>query len=322
MNNTVLVPGGAGFIGSNVVFELLERGFDVIALDDLCTGINNLKGIKHPNLRFVIGDIRDVELIDGIMSECDYVINLACRVIAASLADPYGDLEVNAKGTLILLESAKKHGVKSFVYASSASVYGDSGGLKMSETLVPNPSNPYAISKMTGEHYTKFYHNVHGLNTVSLRYFNVYGPHQNPHSVYGGVVPIYCNSLKNNEPLRIYGNGEQTRDFTYVKDVARITVDCMLNQDSYGSVFNVGFGEETSINDLVKSFQKIKDTGVKFAENRKIDNVTRRESDCSFIKEKLGYQCEMPLNEGIEITYNWYLNNDTKTNKIIKNEIS
>jgi nucleoside-diphosphate-sugar epimerase len=322
MNNTVLVPGGAGFVGSNVVLELLERGFDVIALDDLCTGINNLKGISHPNLRFVIGDIRDIELIDSIMPECDYVINLACRVIAASLADPYGDLEVNAKGTLILLESAKKHGVKSFVYASSASVYGDSGGLKMSETLVPNPSNPYAISKMTGEHYTKFYHSVHGLNTVSLRYFNVYGPRQNPHSVYGGVVPIYCNALKNDEPLRIYGDGEQTRDFTYVKDVARITVDCMLNQDAYGSVFNVGFGEETSINDLVKSFQKIKDTGVKFAENRKIDNVTRRESDCSFIQEKLGYRCEMPLNEGIEITYNWYVKNDTKTNKIIKNEIS
>jgi nucleoside-diphosphate-sugar epimerase len=307
MSNTVLVPGGAGFIGSNVVLELLDRGFNVIALDDLCTGINNLKGVTHQNLRFVIGDIRNEKLIDILMSECDYVINLACRVIAASLADPYGDLEVNAKGTLILLESAKKYGVKSFVYASSASVYGDSGGLKMSEKLVPNPSNPYAISKMTGEHYTKFYHTVHGMNTVSLRYFNVYGPHQNPHSVYGGVVPIYCNSINNDEPLRIYGDGEQTRDFTYVKDVARITVDCMINQDAYGSVFNVGFGTETSINDLVTSFHKIKDTGVKFAEKRKIDNVTRRESDCSLIKETLGYSCDVPLNEGIEITYEWYL---------------
>ena len=307
MNNTVLVPGGAGFIGSNVVLELLERGFNVIALDDLCTGINNLEDVRHPNLTFVIGDIRNIALVDDLMSESDYVINLACRVIAASLADPYGDLEVNAKGTLILLESAKKYGVKSFVYASSASVYGDSGGLKMSEKLVPNPSNPYAISKMTGEHYTKFYSTVHGMNTVSLRYFNVYGPHQNPHSVYGGVVPIYCNSIKNDEPLRIYGDGEQTRDFTYVKDVARITVDCMINQDSFGKVFNVGFGTETSINDLVTSFHKIKDTGVKFAEKRKIDNVTRRESDCSLIEETLGYSCNVPLNEGIEITYEWYL---------------
>lgn len=318
MKQTVLVPGGAGFIGANVVLELLDRGFEVIALDDLCTGINNLEGIQHENLKnltFVYGDIRDEDLVDSLMSKCDYVINLACRVIAASLADPYGDLEVNAKGTLILLESAKKHGIKSFVYASSASVYGDTGGKKMKEDIVPNPSNPYAISKMAGEHYTKFFNSIHGMNTVSLRYFNVYGPHQNPHSVYGGVVPIYCNSLKNDEPLRIYGDGEQTRDFTYVKDVARITVDCMINEEGFGKVYNVGFGKETSINDLVTSFHEIKNTGVKFAEKRKIDNVTRRESDCSLIKDELGYSCEIPLNEGIQITYEWYLKKQS-TNEI------
>ena len=306
MQKTVLVTGGAGFIGSNVVRELLSRNMKVIVLDDLNTGINNIEEIEDTKLEFIKGDIRDIDLVDSLMSRCDYVINEACRVIAASLDDPYGDLDVNVRGTLILLESARKNKIKSFIYSSSASVYGDTGGLVMSEKLVPNPSNPYAISKMTGEHYTKLYSKVHNMNTVSLRYFNVYGPHQNPHSVYGGVIPIFCSSLKDGEPLRVYGDGEQTRDFTYVKDVAKITVDCLFNDKAFGKCFNVGFGAEVSINDLVQAFRQIKDTGVAYVGERTIDNVTRREADSSYLKDELGYGCTTPLTDGIGITYEWY----------------
>jgi nucleoside-diphosphate-sugar epimerase len=306
MQKTVLVTGGAGFIGSNVVRELLSRNMKVIVLDDLCTGLNNIEDINDTNLIFIRGDIRNIDLVDSLMSKCNYVINEACRVIAASLDDPYGDLDVNGRGTLILLESAKKHNIEAFIYASSASVYGDTEGIVMSEDLVPDPSNPYAISKMTGEHYTKLYSKVHGMNTVSLRYFNVYGPHQNPHSVYGGVVPIYCEAIKEEQPLRIYGDGLQTRDFTYVKDVSRITVNCLFDDKAFGGVYNVGYGAEVSIVDLVWAFHQIKDTGVTYEESRTIDNVYRRESCTEKLESDLGYRCKTNLKDGIEVTYNWY----------------
>tara|TARA_Y100000385_G_scaffold152387_1_gene158061 strand:+ start:5230 stop:6177 length:948 start_codon:yes stop_codon:yes gene_type:complete len=312
MKETVLVAGGAGFVGSNVVRELLKRDYRVIALDDLNTGINNLEDLEDVNLSFVLGDVRDVKLIDELVSKCDYIINESCRVIAASIEDPFGDLDVNAKGNLILLQAAKKHNIKSFIYASSASVYGDAKGNVMHECLVPDPSNHYAISKMTGEHYTKMYHKVENMNTVCLRYFNVYGPYQNPHSIYGGVIPIFCNLTDEDKPLRIYGDGKQTRDFTYVDDVAKITVDCLKDDRSYGKCFNVGLGKEISINDLSDNFRKIKDNGVEYAGKRTIDNVERRECDTTYIKSELDFNCEVSLEDGINRTYEWY----SKINKI------
>lgn len=302
----VFVAGGAGFIGSNVVKELLSRNIEVIALDDLSTGINNLKNIQNSKLQFVKGDIRDEKLVNELMSRCTHVIHQACKVIAASLENPYEDLDVNGRGTLILLEAARKNKIQSFIYSSSASVYGDTKGKVMGENLLPDPSNPYAISKMTGEYYTKFYHKIHGLNTVALRYFNVYGPHQNAHSVYGGVIPIFCKLAKEGKPLRIYGDGNQTRDFTYIDDVARITVDCLFNDIAYGKYFNVGFGEETTIQELAMIFKDIKDTGIIYEPSRTIDNVINRQSDCSYIYEVLDYSCKTSLKDGIKVTYDWY----------------
>lgn len=304
----ILVTGAQGFIGSNVTKELLRRGYGVIAVDDLSAGLSNLHGINNANLEFYKEDIRNTEKMARYLQDADGVIHEACRVVAASTQDLTTDLDVNARGTLQLLQLARDAGVNAFVYASSASVYGDTGDEAAHEEMKPNPSSPYAISKLAGEHYALHLDDTESMRTVALRYFNVIGEGQNEHGVYGGVVPIFFDRLAKGENLRIYGDGSHTRDYTHVNDVARITVDTLFNERAYGQVFNVGRGEETSVAQLAETMLNLHgvqgtDRKIDYAAPRAHDNISRRRCDMDKAQNVLGAACQISLEEGLKMMH-------------------
>ena len=306
---TVLVTGAAGFIGSHVVGRLLSQGMNVLAVDDLSAVKRDIRRIfPSKRLRFVKGDIRNAKLMNPLVRQSDHVIHEACRVLAASGKDPRTDLEVNARGTLEVLELCRKHDIKSFVYASSASVYGNPDTLPVTETGGLKPSSFYAVSKLAGENYSLLFHKLHGMRTVALRYFNVYGPRQNPHSLYGGVIPIFCENLLSGRPLRIYGDGTQTRDFTYVADVADVTCRALNERKGFGQVFNIGSGRETSVNALAQKLITIhgKPCKVYHVGLRDIDNVRCRVANIQKAQSILGYRAKIDLSSGLQMTYLWH----------------
>ncbi|MFQ5465985.1 MAG: NAD-dependent epimerase/dehydratase family protein, partial [Thermodesulfobacteriota bacterium] len=217
--NTFLVTGGAGFIGSNLCEKLAAGGHGVRVLDDLSTGlVENLRGLEG-SVELVRGDIRDRATAREAVRGMDFVIHLAALgSVPRSVEDPETTHDVNATGTLVMLNAAREAGVRRFVYASSSSVYGDTPVLPKIETMDANPQSPYAVSKLAGEYYCRVFHRVYGLETVSLRYFNVYGRRQRPDSQYAAVIPLFVSAVLRGESPTINGDGEQTRDFTFVDD--------------------------------------------------------------------------------------------------------
>ena len=254
----VIVTGGAGFIGSNLVQELLKRGHQVSILDNLSTGrLPNIEFLlDDKNVAFVRGSVNNLALMRRLFSGTDFVFHQAAvPSVPRSIRDPRTSHLANATGTLNVLLAARDNSVKKVVFASSSSVYGDTPTLPKVEDMAPNPQSPYAVSKLAAEHYCRVFERVYGLNTVCLRYFNVYGPRQDPGSPYAAVIPLFINSALAGKPPVIFGDGEQTRDFTYVKDV--VTANILAAESPATGIFNVGSGSRVSINHLAQLIIKI-----------------------------------------------------------------
>ncbi len=250
----ILVTGGAGFIGSHVVEHYHERA-KVVVLDNLRTGNRqNLHGLR---CRFVEGSIEDSKIVAQIMEDVDYVFHLAALVsVPESMSNPQEAVSLNNHGLLNVLEAAKVAGVKKLVFASSAAVYGENPAPQKVETLPPDPRSPYAITKLDGEYYCALYTREGWLNTACLRFFNVFGPRQNPNSAYAAAVPIFLHRAKNNEPITIFGDGTQTRDFIYVKDIVGALAFVAERPEAQG-VFNAGYGHSITINDLALTIRSL-----------------------------------------------------------------
>ena len=305
-----LVTGGAGFIGSHVVEALLEKGEQVRVLDNFSTGKReNLFAVDN-QIKVIEGDIRNIPVCREVMKNIDYVIHLAAlHEVPRSVEQPMETHEINVTGILNLLLSAKEEGVKRFIYASSSAVYGGSPALPRSENGTHIPiSSPYAVSKLAGEFYCQLFSNLYGLETVCLRYFNVYGPRQDSASQYAGVIPKFISALLSGISPTIYGDGEQTRDFTYVTDCVSATLAACSVSSVSGEVFNVGTGKRTSVNNLCAILQKIlnreipPDFGPPQPGDIRHDyaNITKAES-------RLYYKPICDMEQGLYKTAEWYM---------------
>lgn len=256
----VLVTGGAGFIGSHLVEALLARGEQVRVLDNLSTGRReHLAAVaNHPNLELLVGDLGDPDGLRAAVRGVEVVFHQAAvRSVPRSVEDPWAAHDVNASGTLRLLLAAREAGVRRVVYASSSSVYGHQETLPLHEGLRPAPLSPYAVSKLAGEHYCRVFASLYGLETVSLRYFNVFGPRQDPASRYAAVIPRFIRAALRGEPLEVHGDGKQTRDFTYVSNVVEANLRAAEAPGVSGAVFNVAGGERHSVLDLVRALEEL-----------------------------------------------------------------
>ncbi|HXG95083.1 MAG TPA: NAD-dependent epimerase/dehydratase family protein [Blastocatellia bacterium] len=319
MAETVLLTGVAGFIPSHIADELIARGFNLIGVDDFSQGFRANIGhlASHPRFEFIEGDIRDEQLMQGLVERADYIVHAAVRGLASSVDEPMIDLDVNTRGTLILLRLAAERKIKRFVYCSSASVYGNASKVPESESDAVWPASPYAVSKLAGEQYALVYNRLYELPVVSLRYFNTYGPRQNVHSIYGGVVSIFIHRALAGEPLTIYGDGMQTRDFTYVADTARATADALTRDNIEGAVLNIGSGVETSVAQLAKAIidlalgdsESAAASQIAYVRDRIVDNVARRCADIRRAAELLDYKPQFSLREGLIETIEWYRKN-------------
>jgi len=305
----VLVTGGAGFIGSHLVDRLLNDGFEVRVLDDVSTGrMENL--VHHENRKdfdFVKGDVRNPELVKKAVTGVDVVFHEAALIsVTRSVENPALTNEINVAGTLNMLKASSDAGVKRFIHASSSSVYGEIETLPKREDLTTQPISPYAVSKLAAENYVKVFSEVYGLETVSLRYFNVYGPRQTI-GPYSGVITIFINRLMNNQPPIIFGDGEQTRDFTNVQDVVEANMLAMKNKSATGEVFNVATGEPTTINHLAKLLLQIMDrTSLKpVYEKPRPGDIRQSYADVSKARKMLGYEPKTVLREGLEKLVEW-----------------
>ncbi len=297
-----VVTGGAGFIGSNLTEELAkEQENEVVVVDNLSTGrrenLQNLKNLKK--CLFVEGSVTDLDLVRGVFKGCDFVFHQAAiPSVPRSVKDPLATNNVNTNGTLNVLVAARDCGVKKVVFASSSSVYGDTPELPKREEMTPNPLSPYAVTKLVGEYYCKVFEEVYGLKTVSLRYFNVYGPRQDPHSDYAAVVPKFVKSVSENKPPVIFGDGEQTRDFTFVKDVVRANL--LAAKSGATGVFNIASGRRVSINELAEKIIKIqgKELEPVHSEPREGD-VKHSLGDISRAQRGFGFEPRYSLEEGL-----------------------
>ncbi len=303
-----LVTGGAGFIGSNIVQALVERGEIVRVLDDFSTGREeNLRDFVD-DIELIEGDIRDKGLVSRAMSDVDHVLHQAALAsVQRSIDDPEASNQVNVQGTLNLLEAAREHSVKRFVYASSSSVYGDSEELPKREVMPTNPKSPYAITKLAGEWYCRVYSEIFGLPTVSLRYFNVFGPRQDPNSEYSAVIPIFIKALLSNEPPTIFGDGEQSRDFTFVENVVQANLLACHSPGSGGQVFNVACGDRFTLIELYDRLKTIIGSKLepKFGPRRPGD-VKHSQASIRAIEEAIEYRTLVGFEEGLERTVRWY----------------
>jgi UDP-glucose 4-epimerase len=307
-NKRILVTGGAGFIGSNLAKELAKENY-VVILDDLSTGrMENIKVlIKKENVNFINGSITDVDLLQKSFAQIDYVFHLAAiPSVPRSIKDPRNSNEANITGTLNVLIAARDAGVKKVVFASSSSVYGDTPTLPKSENLPLNPLSPYAITKMTGEFYCKIFKDLYGLQTVALRYFNVFGPRQDPNSQYAAVIPKFINAVLNDKAPEIYGDGEQSRDFTFVKHV--VSANILACESEMKGLFNMACGRRITLNQLVNLINEILGKSIRpvYGEPRPGD-IKHSMADISRAKA-FGFEPKSNFKEELKETIWWYNN--------------
>lgn len=308
MAEVYLVTGGAGFIGSHLVERLLRDEKRVRVIDNLSTGRRENIEPFLSQIEFVQGDIRDSGVVKEVMKDVTYVLHQAAiPSVPRSVKDPLTTNEVNVNGTLTILIAARDAGVKRVVYASSSSVYGDTPTLPKHEEMKPEPRSPYAISKLAGEFYCQIFARVYGVETVSLRYFNVFGPRQDPQSQYAAVVPKFTTALLDGIPPTIFGDGEQSRDFTYIENVVEANLLAVKTEGISGEIFNIACGDQITINELVKLLQEI--VGVKlkpqYAPPRPGD-VRHSLADISKARKLLGYQATTDVRKGLEQTVEWH----------------
>jgi UDP-glucose 4-epimerase len=301
----VVVTGGAGFIGSNLAEELSKK-HQVIVLDDLSTGREiNLEGL---DVEFIKGSITDLSLLNRVFSGVDYVFHeAALPSVQRSVENPVATNEVNIGGTLNVLMAARDQGVKKIMFASSSSVYGDTPTLPKHESMTPAPMSPYAVTKLTGEHYFKVFSSLYGLKMTCLRYFNVFGPRQDPKSQYAAVIPNFITKILNHESPLIHGDGEQTRDFTFIRDVVHANILAM--ESSSEGIFNIACDRRVSLNVLADQIMEI------IGERRepiydapRSGDVRDSLADYALAKEHLNYEPGFTLLQGLEETIQWFRN--------------
>ncbi|RLC78503.1 MAG: LPS biosynthesis protein WbpP [Chloroflexi bacterium] len=305
---TYLVTGGAGFIGSNIVVELLQRGERVRVLDNFSTGRRKNLSDVLDNLELIEGDLCDLDTCRRAVRGVDYVLHQgAVPSVQRSIDDPITSNDANIKGTLNLLIAARDADVRRLVYASSSSIYGDSPTLPKQENMPLRPKSPYAVSKLAAEHYCRIFTSVFGLETVSLRYFNVFGPRQDPTSHYAAVVPLFIKAMLAGKPPTIYGDGLQSRDFTYVGNNVHANLLAAMAEDVAGQVFNVACGQRYTLLELVATLNEILGMHIEplFAPPRPGD-VKHSLADISRAQAKLGYTVKVDFRAGLEKTVAWY----------------
>jgi len=310
----MVVTGGAGFIGSHVAQKLAKRGYQVIIIDDLSTGRKeNIEELISGSLtrevreiQFVQGSITDLPLLKKLFQGVDCVFHLAAiPSVPRSLENPLACHEVNITGTLNVLLAAKDNGVKKVIYASSSSVYGDTPTLPKIEDMLPSPQSPYAVAKLCGEYYCRVFEQVYHLPTVCLRYFNVYGLRQDPDSEYAAVIPNFIRKALNGRPPIIFGDGEQTRDFTYVKDAMQATI--LAAETEVTGVYNVGSGNRITISELAKLVLSLIGSHLELIHQEpRPGDIRHSLADISKIKA-LGYNPNYSLREGLKETISYWL---------------
>lgn len=301
----IVITGGAGFIGSHITEKLANQGYQVTILDDLSTGkMTNIEVLlERPNVEFVQGSITDITLLQRIFKGVYYVFHQAAiPSVPRSIENPHASHDINVTGTLNVLLAARDNSIKKVVYASSSSVYGDTPKLPKIESMIPRPQSPYAATKVAGEYYCRVFHEVYGLPTISLRYFNVYGPRQDPNSQYAAVIPRFIESILKQNPPIIFGDGEQTRDFTFIEDVVEANI--LAAESNVNGIFNIGSGASISVNQLAQFI-------IKLTQNNSIkpSHVESRPGD---VKHSLadiskartfGYKPSYKLDEGLKETF-------------------
>src|SRR5437867_10442034 len=315
-----LVTGGAGFIGSNTVDELVRRGHSVVVLDDLSSGKeDNLAEIRN-KITLIKGSITDIEAVRRAMHEAEYVLHLAARTsVPRSVKDPLETNRINIEGALNVLIAARDAKVKRVVIAASSSAYGETPTLPKVETMQPQPISPYDVTKYVGELYGQTFGRCYGLEIVSLRYFNIFGPRQDPSSPYSGVLAKFCTAfLEDTQPL-VFGDGEQTRDFTFVENAVQANLLACEAPNASGKVFNVGVGERISLNEVLRELGKItgKTLAAKYEPPREGD-IRDSQADISQAREFLGYSPQVSFEEGLARTFEWY--RETQAKAAVKTE--
>ncbi len=321
IDNRILVTGAAGFIGSNLCEYFLKKKYQVVGLDNLSTG--HLKNIKsftdHPNFKFIEGDIRDLDTCKEAVKDCDYVLHQAALgSVPRSIKDPITSNEVNVSGFLNMLVACKDEEVKRMVYAASSSTYGDSEKMPKVEDVIGKPLSPYAITKYVNELYADVFYKTYGLDTIGLRYFNVFGRRQDPNGAYAAVIPLFTKTLMKKESPVINGDGSFSRDFTYIDNVIEANEKAMLAQNPKASnqIFNVARGERTTLVQLVDKLKsalsrfdpEISEIEPIFGPNR-VGDIPHSLASIEKARTLLGYEPKFDINSGLDEATHWYKEN-------------
>jgi UDP-glucose 4-epimerase len=305
---TVLVTGGAGFIGSNIVEDLVSQDYNVKIIDNFSTSKNDNISEFGDRIELIKGSITDMEAVKRAVKDVDYISHQAALPsVTRSVENPVFSAEVNILGTLNVLAAAKDSGVERIVYASSSSVYAGVEGLPKKESMDTVAISPYGLTKIANEQYFRMFYDIYGLKSIGLRYFNVFGPRQTPESEYAAVIPKFITLMLNDKIPIIYGDGKQTRDFTYVKDVTTANIVSFKAKKSDGKAFNIATGKQTSINDLFMKINEIlgKDIKPAYKEPRTGD-PKHSLADISEANKALGYKPKYAFDEGLKLTINWF----------------
>ncbi len=317
----ILITGGAGFIGSNLCEYFLNKGYEIVCVDNFATGYRH--NIQHllSNEKFTLmeGDIRNYDDCKKAVTGVDYVLHQAALgSVPRSIADPISANEVNISGFLNMLHASKEAGVKRFIYAASSSTYGDSESLPKVEDKIGKPLSPYAITKYVNELYAEMFGKTYGIETIGLRYFNVFGRKQDPNGAYAAVIPKFVMQFMNHESPVVNGDGNYSRDFTYIDNVIHMNELAMLtqNKEAINTVFNTAFGEQTTLNDLIQNLQielikfdpKIADVKIIYGPNREGD-IPHSFASVEKSKKILGYSPQFSLQQGLQEAVQWYWDN-------------
>jgi UDP-glucose 4-epimerase len=307
---TYLVTGGAGFIGSNIVERLLKDNQSVRVLDNYSTGRKeNLEAFKD-RIEIMEGDIRDLEVCRKAVRDVQYVLHQAALAsVPRSVEDPIASNDANIGGTLNMLVAARDAGVERLVFAASSSAYGDTPTLPKEESMTPQPLSPYAINKLVGEHYCRVFFQLYGFQAVALRYFNVFGPRQDPKSQYAAVIPLFVTALMEGRAPVIFGDGEQSRDFTFVDNVVQANLLAAQTPQAAGEVINVACADRLTLNELAAVLKELLGSDIEFQyEDPRPGDIKHSWADISKARRILGFEPQLSVRDGLKKTVAWYQN--------------